>query len=73
MSWAARTEPRKGAGSVDIGRNIDATEDAARRRFAAEPHDKPGNTRQSVQARGDVDATVYPRYEREVAVGSSRS
>jgi len=34
MSWMARTESRKDAGSVNIG-NIGATEDAARRRFAA--------------------------------------
>src|SRR6476661_862580 len=34
MFWTARTESRKDAGSVNIG-NIGATEDAARRRFAA--------------------------------------
>jgi len=34
MSWMARTESRKDRGSVNIG-NIGATEDAARRRFAA--------------------------------------
>src|SRR5437016_3147280 len=34
MSWTARIESRKDRGSVNIG-NIGATEDAARRRFAA--------------------------------------
>src|SRR5439155_11293052 len=34
VSWAARTESRKDAGSVITG-SIGATEDAARRRFAA--------------------------------------
>ena len=35
MRWAARTEPRKDAGSVHSGGTMGATEDAARRRFAA--------------------------------------
>src|SRR5438067_6914371 len=34
VSWAARTESRKDAGSVNTG-SIGATEDTARRRFAA--------------------------------------
>jgi hypothetical protein len=33
-AWTATTKPGKDAGSVNIG-NIGATEDAARRRFAA--------------------------------------
>jgi hypothetical protein len=59
MSWAARTERRKDAGSVDIGRTIDATEDTATRRFAAAatpPTAEP--TPQDVQARVDRVSSI---------------
>jgi hypothetical protein len=59
MSWAARTEYRKDAGSADIDRNIAATEDAAMRRFAAAAPPQRASTRESnVQARGNWESTI---------------